>query len=182
LQGLRDKAELQPGQRVLIHGASGGVGSYAVPIAKQMGAYVCATASANKLDYVRRLGADRVMDYKTTALSNLADNFDVVLDAAAKSSYFQCRHLLSPKGRYVGLLPNLSILTGKMACLFSQRACRAVMVRSLRADLETVGHWLAEGRFAGVIDTTYALTDITEALHRLQSGDTRGKIAIAVAA
>ena len=179
LQGLRDKGRLQAGQRVLINGASGGVGSFAVQIAKQLGAEVWGTASAANADFVRSLGASEVVDYRKTPLGSIQAKFDVVLDAACTSSYQEARALLNAGGAYVTLLPSVSLFVGMISTLFSSKRCGFVMVKSRAADLDRIGRWLAAGEVRASIEETFALSDITTAL-AAQEGSIQGKLAVRI--
>ncbi len=181
LQALRDKGRLTlggSGGRVLVNGASGGVGLIAVQIAKAMGAEVWGTSSAAKMDAVRAAGADHAVDYRVTALSSIREGFDVVLDAASTSSYGECSGILGPKGAYVTLLPSGSLVTGKLAALFSSRRCEFVTVKPLAADLA----WLAGQAAAGALDVrieaSYPFDQIKEALTRFQTGAGAGKVVV----
>lgn len=180
LQALRDKGRLKAGQRVLINGASGGVGSYAVQIARQLGAEVWGTASAAKADFVRGLGATEVIDYRATPLASLGETFDLVLDAASMSSFRETRHLIARGGAYVTLLPSASLLGGLLLSLFSSRRCTFVTVQSRAADLDQLGAWLAEGALDASVERTYPLSEVGDALAALQSGAVQGKLAIRV--
>lgn len=178
LQGLRDKGGLRAGQRALVNGASGGVGSFAVQIAKQLGAEVWGTASAANADFVRELGASRVIDYRKTPLRALDAKFDVVLDAAVTSSFQEVRGLLEAGGAYVTLLPSTSLFMGMLASLFSSKRCGLVMVRPRAADLDQLGRWLADDEVRASIDETFPLSEITTALSAQESGSIQGKLAI----
>jgi len=178
LQGLRDKGGLRAGQRALINGASGGVGSFAVQIARQLGAEVWGTASAANADFVRELGAARVIDYRKTPLRSLDAKLDVVLDAAVTSSFQEVRGLLNAGGAYVTLLPSTSLFVGMVSSLFSSKRCGLVMVKSRAADLDQLGQWLAAGEVRASIDETFPLSEITTALSVQESGSIRGKLAI----
>lgn len=180
LQGLRDKGRLQAGQRVLINGASGGVGSFAVQIARLLGAEIWGTSSAAKADFVRSLGASEVIDYRATPIGELTELFDVILDAASTSSYAETKHLLTRHGAYVTLLPSGSLLTGMLSSGLSRRRCTVVTVRSRKADLEQLGAWLASGELNPSVQATFALDRISEALAELESGKVRGKVAVRV--
>ncbi len=189
LQGLRDKGRLAPGQAVLINGASGGVGSYAVQMAKLLGGAVSALCSAGKADAVRALGADTVYDYKTTHLAArkgepgaLDGRFDIVFDVASNASFGACAHLLAPRGAYVTLLPSPSLFVGKAQALFSQRSCDFVVVLSLAANLAQVSRWFDEGKLKPVLERTYPFAELPAALERMKSGEVRGKLALTVAA
>ncbi|HEX7604307.1 MAG TPA: NAD(P)-dependent alcohol dehydrogenase [Polyangiaceae bacterium] len=180
LQALRDKGKLVAGQTVLINGASGGVGSYAVQVAKALGATVVATASAAKAEHVKSLGADRVIDYKATPLSEIKERFNVVLDVASTSSFGVCAPLLEASGTYVSLLPSPSLFLGMGRALFSSKHCTFVVVKPLTSDFDQVAAWFDEGKLKPILDTTYPLADLPKALERLRAGDVRGKIAITV--
>ena len=180
LQALRGKGKLTAGQTVLINGASGGVGSYAVQIAKALGATVVATASAAKAEYVKGLGADRVLDYKTTPLAKFEERFDVVFDVASNSSFGVCGPLLKPSGTYVSLLPSAGLFLGMGRALFSSKHCSFVTVKPLTSDFDQVAAWFDEGKLTPAVDTTYPLAELPKALARQRAGDVRGKIAITV--
>lgn len=180
LQGLRDKGRLKAGQRVLINGASGGVGSYAVQIARQLGAEVWGTASAAKMDFVRSLGATKVIDYRSTPLASIGETFDLVLDAASMSSFRKTRHLLNRGGAYVTLLPSASLLGGVLLSLFSSKRCTFVTVQSRAADLDQLGAWMAAGDLDPSVERTYPLSKAGDALAALQSGAVQGKLAVHV--
>ncbi len=180
LQALRDKGRLKNGQRVFINGASGGVGSYAVQIAKIMGAEVWGACSADNSDYVKRLGADGVIDYKTTNFSELRDKFDIFFDVAAVSSFGKCKNILAPKGTYITLLPSLSLLSGIIQSVFSSKACRIVIVKSLNADLSEISQWIDEGKLQMPLDSTFSFEDLPQALSKLETGRIKGKIAVTI--
>jgi NADPH:quinone reductase-like Zn-dependent oxidoreductase len=180
LQGLRDKGRLQLGDHVLVNGASGGVGSFAVQIARALGAEVWGTASAAKADFVRSLGATRVMDYREKPLASMGETFDLLLDAASMSSFPKTRHLLERGGAYVTLLPSLSLLGGMILSLFSSKRCTVVTVQSRAADLEQLGAWLSAGELQASVERVYPLAEVSVALAALQSGAVRGKLAVRI--
>ncbi len=179
LQGLRDVGRLRPGGRVLVNGASGGVGSHAVQIARLLGAEaVVGTCSAAKMDFVAGLGAEPV-DYRRTPLAETPGGpFDVIFDAAAAASYRACRRLLTPDGAYVTTLPGPGLLLDLMWAVFSRRRVGLVVVESRRADLAQLDGWLAEGALRTPIDTTVDRETVAEGLARLASGAVQGKIAV----
>lgn len=180
LQALRDKGRLAAGQRVLVNGGSGGVGSYAVQIAKALGATVHATCSAGKMAYVAEVGADRVIDYKATPLGALAETYDVVLDVASTSGYGACAHLLNPGGAFITLLPSPGLILSMARTLFSSRRCAFVMVKPVAADFAQISAWFDEGKLRPQVDSTFPLIDLPRALEHMQSGGVRGKIAITI--
>jgi NADPH:quinone reductase-like Zn-dependent oxidoreductase len=180
IQALRDKGRLKAGQRVLINGASGGVGSFAVQIAKELGAEVWATASAANADFVRSLGAAQVVDYRKTPLRSLQAKFDVFVDVACASSFQEVRNLLNAKGAYVTLLPSASLFAGILASLVSSKRCGLLMVKPRSADLDQLGRWLAGGQVRASIEETFELSQVIEALSLQRSGSIRGKLAIRI--
>lgn len=181
LQVFRDKARLQSGQRVLVHGASGGVGAYAVQIAKALGATVVGTASAAKLDFVKGLGADEVVDYRATPLTEIAGPFDAILDAACASSYGVCKNILGPRGAYVTLLPSGAFIAGKLATIFSGRSCDFLPVKAVPKDFEQLARWLQSGAIRSPVEETFALDKTGDALRLMQSGKVKGKVAVTIA-
>lgn len=181
LQGLRDKGRLKAGQRVLVNGASGGVGSFAVQIAKQLGAEIWGTSSAANAEFVRALGATEVVDYRKTPLPSIGTKFDVVLDVACKSSFQEVRGLLNRGGAYVTLLPSPSLFTGMLLSLVSSKRCSLVMVKPRSADLDQLGRWLADGQLRASIEETFPLSRITEALVAQKSGSIQGKLGVRIA-
>jgi NADPH:quinone reductase-like Zn-dependent oxidoreductase len=180
LQGLRDRGRLKPGQSVLVNGASGGVGSYAVQIALALGADVVGTASAAKARFVESLGAKQVIDYRETPLSSLNETFDVLLDAASMSSFGEAKRLLNRGGAYVTLLPSPSLVGGMFLSLFSRKRCRFVTVQSRAADLERIASWILSGALKTSVEETFPLSDIHTALSALDSGRVRGKLAVRI--
>jgi len=179
LQGLR-KAKLAAGHTVLINGASGGVGSYVIQIAKTLGATVIATASGSKVDYVKGLGADRVYDYKTTPLRDIAERFEVVFDVASTSSFGTCSPLLKRGGSYVALLPGPGLFLGMMRALFSSKRCTFIVVKPIAADFAQLATWFDEGKLKPILDAIYPLAELPAALERQRIGDIRGKLAITI--
>ena len=180
LQGLRDRGRLQAGQRVLVNGASGGVGSYAVQIARLLGAEVWGTASAAKADFVRSLGAAEVVDYRATPVEAIDGSFDVLLDAASMSSFGKTKHLLNRGGAYVTLLPSLGFLGGFVQSLLTSRRCAFVTVQSRESDLEQLARWIASGELAPCVQQTFPISEVSAALAALEGGTVRGKLAVRV--
>ncbi len=180
LQGLRDKGRLRAGQRVLVNGASGGVGSYAVQIAIQLGAEVWGTASAAKAEFVRSLGAARVIDYNETPLGSIDEKFDVVLDAASRSSFQEVRGLLNRGGAYVTLLLSPSLFAGMLVSVFSSKRASFVVVKSRAEDLDQLGRWLGTGQLNASVERTFGLSEITTALTTFEAGGARGKLAVRI--
>lgn len=180
LQGLRDRGRLKSGQRVLVNGASGGVGSFAVQIAAVLGAEVAGTSSAAKAGFVRSLGVEQVIDYRETPLSSMSETFDVVFDAASMSSFGEAKQLLNRGGAYVTLLPSASLLGAMLMSVLSSKRCGFVTVQSRAADLEQLADWMVAGKLEASVEETFPLSDISTALSALDSGAVRGKLAVRV--
>jgi NADPH:quinone reductase len=182
LQTIRDIGRVNPGQRVLIVGASGGVGSLAVGVASRLGATVTGVCGAGAADFVRALGASSILVRDQTDLRSArsdAERYDVILDAAVAYSFGALRHLLRPGGVYISTLPGPGIFFSKaLAPLFGKRAA-FVIVQSRRADLEQLAAWAAEGMTVP-IDSTFPVRDVAKALARLKSGGMKGRVVIDV--
>jgi NADPH:quinone reductase-like Zn-dependent oxidoreductase len=189
LQAVRDHAQVQAGEKVLVIGASGGVGGFAVQIAKAFGAEVTGVASTAKLDSVRALGADAVIDYTREDVGSLAERFDVVLDIAGNRSLAQLRRVLTPHGRLV-------IVGGETGGKWLDgldRQLRAVLLNPFvgqrlgfflnkenAADLRALAELIEAGRVTPLVDRTYPLRETAAAIRHLIDGRATGKIAITV--
>jgi NADPH:quinone reductase-like Zn-dependent oxidoreductase len=145
LQAMRDVGRVRADDRVLIIGASGGVGSLAVGIAKRLGAKVTAVCSTDSVGFVRELGADDVVDRKTDEIGARGGDYRMVFDTPNASSFGQCSALLASGGTYVATLPSFAFVTGKVASLLSSKRCAFVVVESKRTDLEQLARWTADG-------------------------------------
>jgi NADPH:quinone reductase-like Zn-dependent oxidoreductase len=185
LQVLRDLGGLKEGGSVLINGGAGGVGHSAVQIAKALGATVAATCSPSNVAFVESLGADTVIDYSREDFARRSEQYDVVFDAVAKSSFPACRHLLKPGGAYVMTLPGPGILfwsgVQSVAGLFG-RAKRAkfLMVRPEGTDLAFLGQLADQGRLRPTLGQTYPLERAGDAQDESERGHVRGKIVLEV--
>jgi NADPH:quinone reductase-like Zn-dependent oxidoreductase len=191
LQALRDKGKVQPGQRVLINGASGGVGTFAVQIAKSLGADVTGVCSTRNVDLVRSLGADHVIDYTKEDFAKGEQRYDVILDNVPNHSLSECRRLLNPKGKYVmigGGGPNDSrwigpfgrvIKTLVMSPFISQQM-GMMMADANHNDLTLLADMMQSGKVKPVIDRTYKLSEVPAAIAYLEEGHARGKVVITV--
>jgi NADPH:quinone reductase-like Zn-dependent oxidoreductase len=190
LQALRDHGGVQPGQTVLIIGASGGVGTYAVQIAKHLGATVTAVCSTANMDLVRSLGADQVVDYTTQDVTAVSERYDVVVQVAGTHAASRLRQLLTEDGTLIqisGDSPNRwfgplgRIVAGRLRSVFGSRTVTSFTVRPDRGDLELLTSLVENGTVRSHVDRTYALADIGAALERLEAGRTRGKVTITIA-
>lgn len=181
LQALRDKAKVQKGQKVLINGASGGVGSFAVQIAKAFGAEVTGVCSTQNLETVRSLGADTVIDYTTTSFLQSSQCYDCVFDVVAMTSFWQCRQVLTPQGCYVTTLPILgNLILGVIAKFLPFQKAEIIFYQANGQDLDLLKNWLETGQVHPLIDRTYPLSEVVEAHRYSESGRTVGKIALTI--
>jgi NADPH:quinone reductase-like Zn-dependent oxidoreductase len=190
LQALRDKGALQTGERVLINGASGGVGTFAVQIAKALGAsHVTAVCSTRNVEQARALGADRVLDYTEEDFTEIREQFDVVVDIAVTRSYRQLRRILVQDGRLVivgapksgRLLGPLSRVLRIMVTSLGRRPKATFFVAKLtRTDLNALNELIEAGSVRPVVERTYPLAEIADAMAHLGDGHARGKIVVTV--
>lgn len=185
LQGLRDCGHLQPGQKVLINGASGGVGSFAVQIAKALGAEVTAVCSTQKIDKVKLLGADQVIDYTQVDVTQRGVDYDLILDAAAYRSVFDYFSILKPGGTYVlvgGSIARLFqiLLFGSLISRFSRCKVTALASTPNQSDLLTLKDWLTSGQIAPLIDHIYSLDELPAAIGKLEQRQVTGKVVVRV--
>lgn len=181
LQGLRDDGRLAPGARVLVHGASGGVGTAAVQLARALGAArVVTTSSAANHGLCRSLGADRTLDYATDPLPPPDETFDVVFDAIGNQPFGRWRGALADGGTLVGTVPLPSFLFDVARTPWARRRARLVAVRGSGADLRRVAEWVAAGSVRPVVDAVYPLDQVAEAFARLESRRARGKVVIEI--
>ena len=188
LAAVRDQGKVRPGQRVLINGASGGVGTFAVQIAKSFGANVTAVCSTRNIDLVRSLGADHVIDYTNEDFTQSAERYDVMLDLVGNRSLSDCRRALTPRGTYVlvgvkdmgrwfGLDRQFKALL--LSPAVSQRM-RVFVARHNKDDLAVLKELVETGKVAPVIDRHYPLSDTPDALRYQGEGHAHGKIVIVV--
>ena len=182
LQGLRDKRQIQPGQKVLINGAGGGVGTFAVQMAKSFGAGVTGVDSTNKLDMIRSLGADHVIDYTQEDFTKNGQRYDLILDVMGYHSIFDYKRALSPRGIYV-------LVGGSMALIFqvlflgpwiSMTGSKkmGILAQKPNKDLAFIKGLFETGKVVPVIDRRYTLSEVPEALRYLGEGHAKGKVVI----
>ena len=189
LQGLRDKGRVQPGHQVLINGASGGVGTFAVQLAKALGAEVTAVCSTRNVETARSLGADRVVDYTREDFTRGDRRYDLLLDVAGSRPWSACQRVLEPKATLVLVgAPKGSRLLGPLGhiakvSLASLRASQKAVFfisRSTREDLTALRELLEAGTVTPVVERTYPLREAAHAFRYLGEGHARGKLVIAV--
>ena len=194
LQGLREYGQVQPGQKVLINGAAGGVGAIAVQLAKAYGADVTGVDSARKLDLVRSLGADQVIDYTQEDFTQSGKRYDLIVDIPGNHSFSECRRALTPRGTYVlighdhfgkqgdrflGGLPR-GLKQIAMSPFVSQLPDLSFSTPSKRDSMAVLKEFLEAGKITPVIDRTYPLSEVPEAIRYLEEGQARGKVIITV--
>ena len=189
LQGLRDKGGVRAGQKVLINGAAGGVGTFAVQIAKHLGAEVTGVCSTGNVDAVLALGADRVIDYTHENMAEERGVYDVVLECVGNLPVPAIRRALRPSGRcvMVGAKPDISVMTilGNMFKLlvvvpFLRQKIVVVMAKGNQQDLRTIAELLQSGRVRPVVERCYEMGEITEAMRHLMAGHARGKLVVKI--
>jgi NADPH:quinone reductase-like Zn-dependent oxidoreductase len=186
LQGLRDKGQIQPGQKVLIDGASGGVGTFAVQIAKSFGAEVTGVCSTRNLDMVRSIGADHVIDYTQEDFTKSGQRYDLILAVNGYHSILDYKRALSTKGIFV-------FVGGSMAVVFqavflgpwismtgSKKMGGFFVMKPNKKDLVFIKELLEAGKVVPVIDRRYTLSEVADAIRYLEEGHARGKVVITV--
>ena len=188
LQGLRDHGRLQPGQCVLVNGASGGVGTFAVQISKALGAEVTAVCSTRNVEQARSLGADHVIDYSRDDFTKGSRRYDLMLDIAGSKSWRQCRRVLTPNARLVIVGGEGNPLIGPLGHIAAtwlgakpgSRTATFFVADLNRPDLDFLGELLQTGQVKPVVEKRYELTDVADALRYMGDGHARGKLVIAI--
>ena len=185
LQGIRDKGQVQPGQKVLINGAGGGSGMYAVQLAKLHGAEVTGVDNAEKLEFMRSLGADHVIDYTREDLTRNGRTYDLILDLAAHRPALAYKRSLTPGGRYLfvgGSVATLLqvLLMGPLTGRAAGKKMRLLAVRLGAQHLAPIVELCLAGKIATVIDRRYRLSEVPEALRHLGEGHAKGKVVVIV--
>jgi NADPH:quinone reductase-like Zn-dependent oxidoreductase len=192
LQGVRDKGKVQPGQKVLINGASGGVGTFAVQLAKNFGAEVTGVCSTRNIELVQSLGADHVIDYTKEDFTKGDQKYDVILDNVANHSLSECRRALTPNGIYVliggggvneqGFVGALGkALNAAVYSRFVKQKMGMMMADPSTKDLTLLADMMQSGKIKPVIDRTYkSLSEVPDAIRYLEQGHARGKVVVKV--
>src|SRR5437879_9519253 len=187
LQGLRDKGHIRPGQKVLINGASGGVGTFAVHIAKSFGADVTGVCSTRNVDMVRSIGADRVIDYTQEDFTKSGQRYDLLFDCIGNHSFSACRRVLNPKGIYIpvggpsgrwkiGLARGIKRLV--LSRFVSQNLVAFFLAKPSQGDLTIMHDLMKAGKVTPVIDKRYSLSEAPHAIRYQEEGHARGKVVI----
>jgi len=187
LQGLRDRGRTQPGQKVLINGAAGGVGTFTVQVAKSFGADVTGVCSTRNVDRVRSIGADRIIDYTQEDFTKSGQRYDLIFDCVGNHSLLALKRLLGPKGTYiaVGALPHgrwigplAHFLKTLVLSWFVSPKLVLFLARIRSQDLTIIGDLMEAGKVTPVIDKRYRLSEVPEAIRYLEEGHARGKVVI----
>jgi NADPH:quinone reductase-like Zn-dependent oxidoreductase len=180
LQALRDDAHVTPGQEILINGASGGVGVFAVQIAKILGARVTAVCSQRNAELVSELGADQVIDYNQTELVAVDQRFDAIFDVFGNYHFEKLQHLLAPRGTYVQTIPTSRIFKDVARTLVRRKSAKLVIVKSRRDQLDWIRQQIDAGSMRVVVDRSFALDDAAEAHRYMETKRARGKVVLDV--
>jgi len=192
LQGLRDKCRVQPGHKVLINGAGGGVGTFAVQIAKALGAEVTAVSNGRNLVAVRALGADSFIDYTSEDFCRRPEKYDAVFDCYSSHSPLAIRRVLNPKGVYLvvgGPTGNWAVSLARLLVTFfiilvlspfTSRKLATFLARSDQKDLDLLREMMADGRVRPVVDRSYALSEVANAMRHLEQDHPLGKVVISL--
>jgi NADPH:quinone reductase-like Zn-dependent oxidoreductase len=181
LQALRDRGKISSGKKVLIHGASGGVGTFAVQIAKSLGAVVTGVCSSKNVELVKSIGADEVIDYTKDDFTKRRGTYDIVFDVVAKKSFSECKRALTPKGIYITTVPNpMFIFQSFWTHLWCGKKATFLMVRTSGKDLNFIRELIEAGKVKSIIDKIFSLPEVASAHAYCEEGHTRGKTIIRI--
>ena len=180
LQALRNLGKIRSGCNVLINGASGGVGIFAVQIAKAFDAEVTGVCSQKNWELVKSLGCDRAIDYRQQDFTQDTSQYDIVFDAVAKSSFWQCKKILKSKGTYISTLPTLSTLVAILSTAISRKKAKLIIFQPNGQDLLYLKELIETGKLRSVIDRTYSLKELPQAHNYSESQRATGKISIVI--
>lgn len=189
IQALQEHGQLQPGQRVLINGASGGVGTYAVQIAKSMGAHVTGVCSGRNIELVKSLGADHVFNYKEESYLDSGQTWDLIVDMVGNNSPLQNKDVLTPNGKLIivggdkgnWIAPFITPVKAGVSNMFVDQELKSFTANMLPEDLAAVAEMIASGEVRTVIDSQYPLADTADAMRRSESRRASGKIIVDMA-
>lgn len=180
LQALRDKGKLRPHDRVLINGASGGVGTFAVQLARFMDADVTAVCSAANAELVRQLGADRIIDHAVTDFTKEPEKYHVVFDAVGKSSFEACRDVLTDEGTYITTLPSARQVFDQVKSVFTAQKAESILMSFSAEDMNYLLTMAKKGFLQSIIDRRYRLEELPDAHAYSETGRVKGKLAIVI--
>ncbi|MBD1810833.1 NAD(P)-dependent alcohol dehydrogenase [Microcoleus vaginatus DQ-U2] len=181
LQSLRDLGEIQAGNKVLINGASGGVGTFSVQFAKAMNAEVTGVCSAKNRELVKSLGADFVLDYEEIDFTQQTDKYDIILDAVGTRTFAECEKVLQPEGVYISTLPSFENLAPMLTSWFlSGKKAKFILANANTSDLEALRELIESDKVEPIVDRTYSLAEVAAAHAYSETGRAIGKIAIVI--
>lgn len=180
LQGLRIGGKIKEGDKILINGASGGVGTFAVQIAKAMGARVTAVCSGKNVEFVKTLGADEVIDYAKQNFTEVENSFKKVFDAVAKSSFNKCKSIMDEDGTYITTLPSPAIFLHKALNFLRKQKAAAVLVKPLGTDLTYIADLMNKGIVQAYVQKAFPLAEGAEAHKLIETERVRGKIVLTI--
>lgn len=180
LQGLRNKGKVKKGQKVLINGASGGVGTFAVQIAKVYQAEVTGVCSGKNVPLVKELGADYTIDYTQKDFTHNKETYDIILDVVGNYSFRKCQKSLKSQGIYVTLLPSFAFILDSVVALFSRQQSKLVVVEPQSKDLDELKDLIEHQKVKPIIDSTYQLSDIVAAHTYSETDRVVGKIVLEI--
>ena len=190
IQGLRDHGKVQAGHKVLINGAAGGVGTFAVQLARIFGAHVTGVCSTRNLELVKSIGADEVIDYTRDDFSRSSERYDFIFDCVGNHSFSECKRVLSPSGRFIGIgAPHDANLIALLApairdvvfSVFTKQKTVMFIAKPSQKDLSRLAELVANGKLKPVIDKSYSFSDAAAAVSHVEQGHARGKVIIEVA-
>ncbi len=182
LQALRDMGKIHKGMNVLINGCSGGVGSFAVQLAKAFGCKVTGVCSRRNIQFAKDLGADRVIDYTTQDIILLQEEYDIFFDVVGNNEYSKVKHILQRGGVFVTTLPSFNILLlGSFHNMVSSKKMKKIFVKESKEDLEILADFVDAGLLKTHIDKSYHLIDIAEAHQYSETGRVVGKLSLKIA-
>jgi NADPH:quinone reductase-like Zn-dependent oxidoreductase len=181
LQSLRELGEIKSGYKVLINGASGGVGTYAVQIAKAMDAEVTGTCSRENFQLVESLGCDRLINYHETDFTQESIEYNIIFDAVGKRNFWECQDVLSPNGVYISTLPGMeNVAAGAVTFLLPGKKAKLILAQPNGQNLTELKTLIEADKIRSIIDSTYPLSDAIAAHRRSESHRAKGKVVIAV--
>jgi NADPH:quinone reductase-like Zn-dependent oxidoreductase len=189
LQGLRDKGKIQAGSKILVNGAAGGVGTFAVQIGKWFGAHVTGVCSTRNIEMVRSIGADEVIDYTWHDFTTNDQHYDLILDCIGNHAFSECRRVLSPKGRFVmiGAPHDISLsqliatpIKALVSSAFVSQKAIPFIAKASREDLTFLGELITTGKLTPVIDKIYPLSEAAAAVRHVEEGHARGKVVVSI--
>ena len=177
-QAMHKGNGIKEGSKVLINGASGGVGSFAVQIAKAMGAHVTGVCSTKNIEFVKKLGADSVIDYSTENFTRSTNTYDMVFDAVAKNSFSKCRKILNERGTYVSTLPNNGLFLYQAFNFLRKKKAVFIMAKSSGKDLDIIADYIKKGAVKVMIEKTFPLEQVAKAHDRIETERVKGKLVL----